>query len=325
MKICLIGEYSEILDEGMKNIMHNIAVLLKPNHDVLMLSGWDAFKIKFWRNLRNFKPDIVHYVAGPSLNTLILLKLIKLFFKCKIILSAVHPQQSSFLQVARFFKPDIVLVQSQETDKLFKLLGFNTGFLANGVNTEKFVLVSSQEKSKLKKKYEISKEKFVVLHVGHLIKVRNLKIFEKIQNENNQVVIVASRHFKQDQKLYNSLRKKGCIIINEYLPYIEEVYRMSDCYVFPVLKGESIQTPLSVLEAMSCNLPVITQRFDGLAEIFNEDDYFIFTEDEWDFVNHLEKIKGNIVKGIEIKNRDKVMDYSWNNIVKELEKIYAEI
>ena len=40
---------------------------------------------------------------------------------------------------------------------------------------------------------------------------------------------------------------------------IASYYRAADCYVFPVLSGEgAIALPLSVLEAMACNLPVVS-------------------------------------------------------------------
>jgi len=161
MKICLIGE-TGTPNEGMKNILHNFNVLLSKNHDVLMLSGWEAFKIKFWRELLKFKPEVVHYVSGLSLKTLILTKLIKLFFKCRVIISAVHPQRSSFLFISRFFKPDLILVQTKETERKFKNLGFKTKFLTNGVNIEKFTPVSKQEKEKLREKYNIDKKKWLI-------------------------------------------------------------------------------------------------------------------------------------------------------------------
>ena len=50
---------------------------------------------------------------------------------------------------------------------------------------------------------------------------------------------------------------------------------MSDLYVFPVVNNtEAIDMPLSVLEAMSCSLPVISTRFGGLVDYFEEDTGF---------------------------------------------------
>jgi glycosyltransferase involved in cell wall biosynthesis len=60
-------------------------------------------------------------------------------------------------------------------------------------------------------------------------------------------------------------------VLHTYLPNIEDLYRASDLYLFPVHEGSgSIEFPLSVLEAMACNLPVLATRFGALPESFPE-------------------------------------------------------
>ena len=62
---------------------------------------------------------------------------------------------------------------------------------------------------------------------------------------------------------------------------------MSDCYVFPTVhKKACIETPLSVLEAMACNLPIVSTRFGALPTIFNEGSGLFFTEN----VEHIPQI-----------------------------------
>jgi len=67
------------------------------------------------------------------------------------------------------------------------------------------------------------------------------------------------------------LKKYGFRIIDEYVPNIEEIYNLADCYVFPTFKRHNcIDMPLSVMEAMACNIPVISTKFGGLPKIFKE-------------------------------------------------------
>ena len=100
---------------------------------------------------------------------------------------------------------------------------------------------------------------------------------------------------------------------------------LSDCYIFPVppaSRRDSIEHPLSVMEAMACNLPIITTRFGALPRIFENGDGLFFAEKEEDFFDALEEIKN---KTIEIKTRDMILPYSWENVIKKLYKIYSDL
>jgi glycosyltransferase involved in cell wall biosynthesis len=222
-----------------------------------------------------------------------------------------------------FLKPDLILTQTYESNEFFSKANCKTKFLPNGVDVERFKPISLKTKEELRKKYKIPKEKFVVLHVGHIKKARGLEIFTKIQKivRDIQVIIVSSSYFKKDRKLYQKLKESGCIIWDQYFENIEEIYQISDCYLFPVKRGNSIFMPLSILEAMSCNLPVISTKFEGLDTIFKQGDGLFFAESEEEFYDALEKIG----RDMNIKTREKVLPYSWENVIERLEEIYYKI
>lgn len=321
LRICIIGDFSKDLDEGYKNIAFQISKELSNHHQIMKLNVKKIFSKNFWMTTRNFEPpDIIHYLTAPNIPSLIVLKIITFYWgDAKTITSALHPNISFFSKrFVPLFKPNLILTQSDESDMMFKDLGCKTILLSNGVDTEKFVPVTKNTKEKLREKYGIDREKFVVLHVGHLKKERYLQIFDKIQNENNQVVIIGSKYMKVNQKIYQNLKRIGCVVHLGYLKSIEEMYALSDCYIFPVIKGKSILTPLSVMEAMSCNLPVITRDFDGLMKFFSKGDGLIYAKKDIDFIHALDRIRN----GIEIKTREKVSPYSWKNICIQLDKIY---
>lgn len=319
-----MGDFSENLDEGYKNITTHIAKELSDYHEIMKLNIKEIFSMDLWKDVRTFtNPQIIHHLTAPTLRSFVVLKILAFYWRdAKTITSALYPQLSSFSKkFVALFKPDLILTQSYESDRMFRDLGCRTRFISNGVDTEKFVSVTKNVKERLRGKYGIDKEKFVVLHVGHLRKERNLQIFDRIQSENNSVVIIGSKYVKTDRKLYQHLKNKGCMIYMGYFKNIEEIYGLSDCYIFPVIKGGSILTPLSVMEAMSCNLPVITRDFDGLTRIFSEGDGLIYAKDDEDFIRALDTIK----KGMEVKTREKVLPYSWKNSGMELDEIYNEI
>ena len=324
MRVCLLGDFSENLDEGYKNIAFHITNKTSKHHRIMKLNIKKIFSMGFWKDVRNSPPpQIVHHLTAPTLRSFIVLKILAFYWRdSKTIMFALHPDLSSFSKkFVPLFKPDLILTQSYESDRMFRDLGCRTRFLSNGVDTKKFIPVTKNVKETLRKKYKIDREKFVILHVGHLMKRRNLKIFDEIQSENNQVVIVGSKYIITDRQICQHLKDSGCTICMGYFENIWDIYALSDCYIFPVIKGGSILTPLSVMEAMSCNLPVITRDFDGLTRIFSEGNGLIFAKKDKDFIHAIDMVK----KGMEVKTREKVLPYSWENIGLELDKVYNEV
>ena len=326
MRIGLIGEYAENLDEGMKNLAVHLAYELSKRHEVLPLDTRNLFLRSFWRYIKKFNPQMIHYVPGPSIKSLMIVKTIGLYCNnAKTVMSATHPSSFSFSKkLVPLLRPDLMLTQSYETEKMFNAMGCKTEFLPNGVNTEKFVPVSEDIKDKLRKKYGLDKEKFIILHVGSIRRRRNIHVLNRIQHgENNQVIIVGSVSMPMEHGVYKGLIENGCIVWKTYCGSVEEIYALSDCYIFPTInKLGSVEMPFSVMEAMSCNLPVLSTKFGALTKVFKEGDGLIFVDKEEDFVDELEKIKNANMK---IKTREKVLPYSWGNVVGRLEEIYDEV
>jgi len=328
MKICLLGEYSGNLDEGMRKVSFHLAEELTKRHQVLTLDLRGVFTKTFWRTIKNFNPEIVHYIHGSSIKSFGLLKAVSLHSRdTKTVLSMMHTTFSHLSEVfIPFIKPDLILTQSLATENILKRLRCETQFLpCAGVDIKKFTPLIAKKKEELREKYGVDKGKFVILHIGSIKKGRNVHFLEKLQKENNQIIIVGAISTGVDRGLLQRLMKSGCLVWDKYFEHIEEVYAISDCYMFPtppVNKINSIELPLSVLEAMACNLPVISTKFGALLRIFEEGDGLIFVDKEEDFIEKLEKIKKD---DIDVKTRDKVLPYSWENVVGGLERIYEEL
>lgn len=332
MKICLLGEFSGNLDEGARKISFHLARELSKSHQVLTLDLRLVFHKAFWGSIRDFNPQIIHYIHGGSFQCFTLLKLIS---RCcpnaKFVVSIMrfHPLVRYTLPI---FKPDIVLAQSYDVEEKFREWGYKVKFFPiGGVDLEKYAPVSATVKDKLREKYSIDKDKFIILHVGSVKSGRNVQLLKSFQDKENQVIIVGSTSTGINMEIYRQLVESGCLVLVKYFGNIKEIYALSDCYVFPVvfrtdiLKrpiADCVDIPLSVLEAMACNLPVITTRFGALPRIFEAGDGLFFVEREEDFTNALKEIKNNMEN---VKTREKVKPYSWNNIGKMTEEIYSKL
>jgi glycosyltransferase involved in cell wall biosynthesis len=336
VRICLLGEFTGNPDEGMKNVSNTIRETLLLKHDLLFLNPRGLFKNRTINNIRIFHPEIIHYLHGPTIRSLILLKVAKCFSrsKPKTIVSATRPYFSRFSKwVVPLFKPDLVLTQSIRFENFFKEKGCLVEFLPNGVNCDKFAPASEKEKSKLRKRFHLPEHMKIVLHVGHIKANRNLKIFKEIQKiENIKVVIVGSITETTDERLKADLQKAGIKVFQEFYNDISQFYKMADLYIFPLEDaGNKIPTsynqlgaidlPLSVLEAMACNLPVISTTFGALTRIFDAGDGLLFYNTN---VEVLEAINSALANE-NSNTRQKVMPYKWGRVIKQLERIYDKI
>lgn len=323
----MIGDFSDNYDEGLKNIAKNFLNTLRDNNEItkINIKNFSLKQIIFCKN----DYDIIHYFTAPTTTSFMLIKFLSLKFHAKTVISALHPDFSSILKndffrklLKIFLKVDIILYQSNK--EIFEDLSKKTIFFPNGVDTNKFQPISEKEKNLLRKKYGIN-NKFVILHVGHIYKKRNLEIFEVIQkmDEENQVVIVGGNYLELDDKLLNNLKRNGCIVITDYLPQIEEIYAMADCYIFPVLWGNTINMPLSILEALSSNLPVIALNNYEFPTELNKSIYF--AKNIKSIPSIVKKLKNDIDNGLIILPQDQMSEYSWENLTALLENIYKSL
>lgn len=332
MKICYIGDFERKADEGYIKIAKCVTENISKKNEILTLNTNFIFSISGWRNLQKFKPEIIHYFSAPTLASIVVLYIAKKMCYKKnpiTIVSALHPYGFSFGKkkyakyLMRITKPDMILTQCKESDLIFLKLGCKTNFLPNGVDTHKFSPLSSEKKAIIRKKFGIEEKKFIALHVGHIIQKRGIDKLDLIQNfsDDIQVIIIGSSYFNTDTALLKKLEENNIIVINKYFNNIEEIFGMSDCYIFPVKKDNSILMPLSILEAMSCNVAVISTRFPGIIENFEEGNglYYYETDDEL-----IQKFSKTYQEKQEIYNRDKILNYDWNLIAQNLEEIYLK-
>jgi glycosyltransferase involved in cell wall biosynthesis len=327
MKICLISSYSGHADEGMANIALHFDQELSNRHKVLHVKVTAAAppSLKSCNRIRDFHPDIIHFVPGPTIRSLVLLKMLKLNNKsAKIVASAPQPRFSSFSQLfISFFKPDVVLCQSYDTEIFFNKYGCRTSFLPNGVDIDRFLPVSDIIKKELRVKFGLHAEKQILLHVGPVRKDRNLAVFNQLNGDNRfQVLIIASTTEAPDEEVLRSLEATGCMVWRNYIENIEKIYTLADWYIFPTIdKLGCIEMPLSVMEAMGANLKVITTRYGVLPKVFLEGDGLFYMDKEDD----LRSLLTSGIQENDVNTRQKVMPYSWNEIIRKLEQIYGEL
>lgn len=319
----MIGYFPQNSDEGIRTITSNLVKEIGKSSELLRI---DIKSIPFqYRKIRKFDPDIIHVLSGPSSVLVFIMSkvLADILEKPKLVISALHPRPLHFIRIISFFKPDLVLVQTKESEKKFSRLGCKIKYLLNGVDIQKFKPVDSDCKIRIRQKYDIENNRFLILHVGHIRLNRNISVLKSLQCDNSQVFIVGSSTTPIEEGVYNELIKAGCKITTTFCPNIEEIYAMSDCYVFPTTNEYNcIETPMSVLEAMASNLPIITTKFGSLPQFFSNVDGIFFYDTTEELLRYLDQVKNG---SFAIRTREQVLKNSWAQISRELEQIYSDL
>lgn len=224
----------------------------------------------------------------------------------------------------RWLNPDLVLTQSRSTEDRFRKLGCRTSFMPSGVDMGTLMPLSPKAKRELRAKYSLGAEEFIFLHVGPLKRRRNISLMAELGRLLKvRPLIVGATSTPLERQALRDLEEQGCRVWTDYFEDMSTLYNIADCYVFPTTEpGQSIELPLSVFEAMACNLPVIAFPFGGLSDLFSEGDGLHFARSRDDFVALAKAVMGDAKQ---VATRQKVTPYSWERISDLLEEKYREL
>ena len=281
------------------------------------------FDKAFYEYIKVLASDQILYIPSQSITpaTFVRAKLLKFYTGKEVNILSLQPIKYSLLTKIMVWtiRPASVITQSSSLAKQLKKMRIKTSVLPLGVDDKKFRECDHNKKSELRKKYSFDLDKKILLHVGHIKRSRNIEWLIEVKGRLPDVtlLVVGSTTTVQDNEFRFLKEKAGLIVMREYISNIEEIYQLADYYVFPVQKyNAAIETPLSVLEAMATNLPVLTTRFGSLPETFQEDEHF-------KFIKSPEDIVAAIKKGFPstCNNREKILSFSWDAIADRLHEM----
>ena len=328
LKVLFIGDTSGKPDEGMKKICSTLQL----EFDVR--DGISSEFVSVKKALSDYRlyqdVDIIHYIAGPTYRSIILLFLLRRRIKkAKTILSFTHPHWNFICDILfSLIPPDAVIVQSKKWFDWGKRKKLKMDSVPlSGVDLEKFHPVSKEAKEKLKQELGLDSNKKVVLHAGHLNPNRNLDCFISLGNSPDfQPVIIASTTTIVNQDLEKRLKEGNVLILREYISEIEKYYQAADFYLFPTISPRAcVQIPLSVIEAMATNTPIISTKFEGLPFYFPAEKNIInyVSEEE---LNDLPAFLSDSARAMHIPdNLEEIKSMSWNCIADRLLEFYQKV
>ncbi len=339
-KVLFITEYlSPPYDEGIKKTVHNLFLDLDNRYELQVICRFGFkkdnihiletnplfYSEKVKSIIESFNPHSIIYLPFQSSTfaSYLRLKVLSVFAKkSKMIFIALQPKPLKKMQeyLIRIIKPAYALTPSPTLKQFWDKLEVPNKLIPLVTDLNVFKPVESRElKKELRKKYDLPEDAFIISHMGHLNEGRNLKSLIPLQKDKVQIVIVGSSSTPQDaqgsETLKNELLASGIIIIDRYIENIEEIYHLSDIYIFPVTgENSSIGMPLSILEARACGIPVLTTDYGSIRYFLGDDFKRIIYSKPEDFLLRANEIKEKYI-----------FDYLQSNVKKLNDKFYETV
>ncbi len=220
-----------------------------------------------------------------------------------------------------------VIVPSRFTEKILNEHGIkHTIVIPSGID---YKFYSSGNGEAVRKKHKLGKKK-VVLHVGRVVKEKNLELIINeaqsiINKEPNAVFLIVGKG-PAEEEYKNLVKMKGLtenFIFTGFVPKNElpDYYAAADVFAFPSYFDTQ---GLVALEAMAAGLPVVAPEKSGSGDFIKDGVSGYAFKEEVDF---REKLLLALENGKELgqKGREIAKEYDADGRVEELLKFYQEI
>jgi glycosyltransferase involved in cell wall biosynthesis len=176
---------------------------------------------------------------------------------------------------------------------------YSIDYVRNGTDLERF---QGLDKTKLRKKFDISSDIILFVSVGHLSKRKDpllvIKAFKDAEIKNSKLIFLGDGHLKEE--CLEITRNDSNIVLVGKVDNVHEYLGMSD-YLISASHAEGL--PNTVLEAMACGLPCVLSDISPhieINELSNESSILFKTKNGKELSTKLQQI---ITKKYELMSR----------------------
>jgi len=302
------------------------------------------------------KIDIIHVTYGffSIIYAVIIAKLLRI--KIVFTIQNVPPEEHSItkskltqrlyhfiLRIFSFFSLGLpynrLICVSKYTANLARATGVKKdkiSIIPNGIDD---IFFKKYDKEKLKTEFNLPKDEIIILNVAGIIAHKGqdllIKAFSKVnKNITNCTLIligpIRDRHYFITLKnlvRINKIKKKVLFLGEKDHSDLPKYYSIADIYIQPSLQEGFC---LAILEAMSCNIPVIGTDVGAISEFIGNNDRGILIKQL-----NLENLERSILNLIEnsnfrkeiVKNGEDFVKnhYNWKFVAKKTYKLYQKL
>ena len=316
----------------------------RPNFRVIPLDKFFRHP-RLGRIIRESRPEVVFYFpeASATRNSFWRAHRLRRLAGVPVCMVGLQPRHYGILDcfVVRRWAPDVLAVLSSSYAARLETLCRSVETLPPGVDLERFRPAAIDRKQELRERLlrgwppppsplppaggtsgcaGVRAHRPIALHVGHIKPNRNLgDLLALARSGRARVVMVGSTSTRVDDGVRRDLEQAGVMVVAEYVPAIEEIYQAADVYVFPVVETDAaMDVPLSILEAMACNLPVVTRKFGGIEDWLPESADFKYYGDPGQLPDLVEELLAG-----ETHTCLSAEQFSWSRMAERLLEVVA--
>ena len=225
-----------------------------------------------------------------------------------------------------------ILLQNKDMKNYFFKRYKKTSLVPRGVNTEEYFPMEKQKS--LMDKYSILDNEIIILSVANISPIKGIdvliKSFIKLSLKHNfiRLFIVGhseSNYGKEIQQIAKKSSFSSKIHFTGKVKNVKKYYSISDIFVLPTIKkGEGC--PVSLLEAMACDIPIIASNVSGIRDIMSPFPEMLFApSDSNDLSNKIEFLIQNKEKSRTYYRRYIQENYNIDIEVANHEKVYKDL
>lgn len=207
-----------------------------------------------------------------------------------------------------------------------------------GVDTKKFVQ-SADARERIRKELGIAETDTVFLSVGELIERKNhktaIEAIAKLKKENRlegqsikYLIAGRGRIHQELADLITELNLSNEVMLLGYRADVWDVFAASDIYVFP---SHQEGLPVALMEAMSCNMPIVAGKIRGNVDLINDGEGGYLVKDTFsaeDFADAIERMLETPMDARTLMgsvNKQTMRGFDKSIVNEKMKEIYEEI
>jgi glycosyltransferase involved in cell wall biosynthesis len=235
-------------------------------------------------------------------------------------LDALRDEAAAFITISKEIDTELEIVGVQEEKRIP---------VPNGVDTSEFAPVDPARFKELRCSAGIPTTSPVAIFVGRLVPIKRvdrlLSIWPIVRNSHPEAILLIVGDGPLEDTLINN-----CSPGIKFLGSTPEVSRILPVANVFVLSSESEGLPVSLLEAMSCGLPVIAPRIGGIPEVVENNVHgYIYPEgNQDDLLNCIQTSFSNLERTALLGNQARkriLTGYSLELMADKLISLYEKV
>jgi glycosyltransferase involved in cell wall biosynthesis len=213
----------------------------------------------------------------------------------------------------------LTAIEKRTLEQAFRIDHTKIHIIPNGVSDHFF----SAHGNLFRERYQLTGP--LVLCVGTITRNKNqLALAKALAGDAITIVLVGPCSGEEQEYLREIQQYPRVVYVGSFAyddPLIPSAYAAADVFVLPSL---SEVFPLVVLEALAAGTPVVVTRRNSMALGCGERDLMEVTPDD------IGDIRRQVLRfldepGIRVERRERVRQYSWNEVAKQLALVYESI